>query len=192
MKLFLKAERCYSEKCAFDRRPYPSGQHGQRRSKLTEYGLRLREKQKVRRVYGVLERQFRRYFEMAENTKGVTGENLLNVLERRLDTACYRMGFASTRSEARQLVLHKHVLVNGKVVNIPSFLVKPGDTITIHERSRSMARIASALEAAERRGLPEWVEIDKEKFSATVKALPSRDDIALPIQEQLIVEFYSR
>src|SRR5687768_4367347 len=145
-KLFLKGDRCYTDKCAFDRRPYPSGQHGQRRIKFTEYGVRLREKQKVRRIYGVLERQFRRYFHDADRGKGVTGEALLNRLERRLDSVCYRLGFASTRSEGRQLVRHKHVAVNGRTVNIPSFLVKPGDKVEVREKSRVVARVASSLE----------------------------------------------
>ncbi len=192
MKLFLKADRCLSDKCAFDRRPYPSGQHGQRRSKYTEYGLRLREKQKVRRIYGVLERQFRRYFANADRMKGVTGENLLLLLERRLDSVCFRMGFAVTRAEARQLVRHKHVRVNGTIVNIPSYMCKPGDVITIHERSKEQKRIVASLEAIERRGIPEWVELDKGNLSGTIRALPSREEISLPIQEQLIVEFYSR
>src|SRR5690606_9380448 len=140
------------------RRPYPPGQHGQRRTKFTEYGIRLREKQKVRRIYGVLERQFRSYFEKADSTRGVTGENLLSLLERRLDSMCYRLGFAWTRSDARQLVRHKHVQVNGKTVNIPSFLVKPGDVVSIKERSREKSRVASALEGVDRRGVPEWLE----------------------------------
>lgn len=192
MKLFLKADRCYTEKCAFDRRPYPSGQHGQRRSKPTEYGIRLREKQKVRRIYGLLEDQFRGYFETAEHMKGVTGENFLALLERRLDNVCFRLGFATTRPEARQLVRHKHVMVNGRSVNIPSFLVKPGDTITIREKSRQNPRIAPSLEGVDRRGVPEWLSVDKESMTGTVKGLPNREEITLPIQEQLIVEFYSR
>lgn len=192
LKLFLKGERCYTDKCSFDRRPYPPGQHGQRRIKFTEYGVRLREKQKVRRIYGVFERQFRKYFAEADRRKGVTGEQLLGMLERRLDSACYRMGFASTRTEARQLVRHKHVAVNGRTVDIPSFVVKPGDKVTIREKSRAMARIQMALEAAERRGVPQWLELDKGAFMATVKTMPNREEITLPIQEQLIVEFYSR
>ena len=192
LKLFLKGERCYTDKCAFDRRPYPSGQHGQRRSKATEYGVRLREKQKVRRIYGVLERQFRKYFAEADRTKGVTGEQLLGLLERRLDSVCYRAGFSATRSEGRQLVRHKHVLVNGHVVNIPSYVVRPGDKITIHEKSRGQARVASSIEAVERRGLPTWIELDKGNFEAQIKTVPNREEITLPIQEQLIVEFYSR
>ena len=191
-KLFLKGERCYTDKCAFDRRPYPPGQHGQRRTKVTEYGIRLREKQKVRRIYGVLERQFRRYFAEADRIKGVTGENLLSLLERRLDSVCYRIGFAATRSDGRQLVRHGHVKVNGKVASIPSFLVKPNDVITVHERSKEFGRLSGALEAVERRGVPEWLELDKANKTATVRSMPVREAITLPIREQLIVEFYSR
>jgi small subunit ribosomal protein S4 len=191
-KLFLKGERCYTDKCAFDRRPYPSGQHGQRRTKVTEYGIRLREKQKVRRIYGVLERQFRRYFAEADRIKGVTGENLLALLERRLDSVCYRIGFAATRSDGRQLVRHGHVKVNGKVVSIPSYLVKPNDKITVHDRSKELGRLTSSLEAVERRGVPEWLELDKGTQTATVRSMPVREAITLPIREQLIVEFYSR
>ena len=192
MKLFLKGERCYTDKCSFDRRPYPPGQHGQRRMKFTEYGIRLREKQKVRRMYGMVEKQFRRYFSEADRQKGVTGENLLSLLERRLDSIVYRLGFAATRSESRQNVLHRHIQVNGKTVNIPSYRVKPGDVISIRERSRAKTRIASAVEGAERRGIPEWLDLDKANFSGTVKTMPNREEITLPIQEQLIVEFYSR
>jgi small subunit ribosomal protein S4 len=192
MKLFLKGERCYTDKCSFDRRPYPPGQHGQRRMKFTEYGIRLREKQKVRRMYGMVEKQFRRYFTEADRQKGVTGENLLSLLERRLDSIVYRLGFGATRSEARQNVLHRHVAVNGKTVNIPSYRVKPGDVVSIRERSRAKARIVSAVEGAERRGIPEWLDLDKANFSGTVKTMPNREEITLPIQEQLIVEFYSR
>lgn len=192
MKLFLKGDRCYTEKCSFDRRPYAPGQHGQRRSKPTEYGIRLREKQKVRRIYGVLERQFRGYFEHADHIKGVTGDNLLSLLERRLDSVCYRLGLAATRAQSRQLVRHKHILVNGKVVNIPSYLVRVGDKITLHERSRDQARVLTSLEGVERRGIPEWLELNKEERAGVVKAKPNREEITLPIQEQLIVEFYSR
>lgn len=192
LKLFLKGERCYTDKCSFDRRPYPPGQHGQRRAKFTEYGIRLREKQKVRRIYGVLERQFRTYFEKADATKGVTGEQLLGLLERRLDSVAYRLGFAWTRADARQLVRHKHVQVNGRTVNIPSYLVKPGDKISIREKSKNKVRVQSALEGVDRRGVPEWLELDKETLTGTVKTMPNREEITLPIQEQLIVEFYSR
>lgn len=192
LKLFLKGERCYTDKCSFDRRPYPPGQHGQRRIKFTEYGIRLREKQKVRRIYGVLERQFRTYYQTAAGGKGVTGEALLGLLERRLDSVTYRLGFAWTRADARQLVRHKHVKVNGRTVNIPSFLVKPGDKIELREKSRQKVRVQSALEGVERRGVPEWLELDKENLAGTVKTMPNREEITLPIQEQLIVEFYSR
>jgi small subunit ribosomal protein S4 len=191
-KLFLKGDRCFTDKCAIDRRPYPPGQHGQRRTKFTEYGIRLREKQKVSRIYGILERQFRRYFKEADRTKGVTGENLLSILERRLDNACFRLGFAQTRAEARHLVRHKHVAVNGRTVNIPSFRVKPGDKVEVREASRKMARINSALDAGERRGIPSWLELNRAEFSGVVKSGPVREEITLPIQEQLIVEFYSR
>ena len=191
-KLFLKGERCFTDKCAHDRRPYPPGQHGQRRMKFTEYGLRLREKQKVRRIYGVLEKQFSRYFEKADRARGVTGENLLSLLERRLDSVIYRLGFARTRAEARQLVCHRHFLVNGKRVDIPSFIVKAGDTISLIERSQSKPLFTATFEQMDRRGVPEWLELDREKFTGTVKAMPNREEITLPIQEQLIVEYYSR
>jgi len=192
VKLFLKGDRCYTDKCAFDRRPYPPGMHGQRRSKPTEYGIRLREKQKVRHVYGLMERQFRRYFAMADAAKGVTGETLLNNLERRLDSACFRLGFGATRTDARQLVRHKHVLVNGRVVNVPSFLLRPGDKISIHERSKKLVRIEQAQATAGRREAPTWLELDAETLTGTVKTMPNREEITLPIREQMIVEFYSR
>ncbi|MFT3926324.1 MAG: 30S ribosomal protein S4 [Myxococcales bacterium] len=191
-KLFLKGDRCFTDKCAVDRRPYPPGQHGQRRTKFTEYGIRLREKQKVSRIYGILERQFRKYFKEADRGKGVTGETLLSLLERRLDNTCYRLGFAATRAEARHLVRHKHVSVNGRAVNIPSFRVKPGDKVEVREASRKMARVASALDAAEKRGIPSWLDLNRGEFAGTVKTMPVREEITLPIQEQLIVEFYSR
>jgi len=160
--------------------------------KFTEYGLRLREKQKVRRIYGVLEKQFSRYFEKADRARGVTGENLLSLLERRLDSVIYRLGFARTRAEARQLVCHRHFLVNGKRVDIPSFIVKAGDTISLIERSQSKPLFTATFEQMDRRGVPEWLELDREKFTGTVKAMPNREEITLPIQEQLIVEYYSR
>jgi small subunit ribosomal protein S4 len=188
----LKGERCYTDKCSFDRRPYPPGVHGQRRSKFTEYGIRMREKQKVRRIYGVLERQFRRYFAGADRQKGVTGENLLSILERRLDSAVYRLGIATTRTDARQLVRHKHVLVNGRPVNVPSFQLRPGDKISVREKSKALARIQASLEVAARREQPEWLEFDRVALSGTVRALPNREAITLPIQEQFVVEFYSR
>jgi small subunit ribosomal protein S4 len=191
-KLFLKGERCYTDKCSFDRRPYPPGVHGQRRAKVTEYGVRLREKQKVRRLYGLLERQYRRYFEQADREKGVTGENLLRNLERRLDSVCYRMGVAATRADARQLVRHKHVEVNGRVVDVASFQVRAGDKVSVREKSRGDVRIQAALEVAGRRERPDWLDFDQEKLTATVTTLPHREAITLPIDEQLIVEFYSR
>ena len=191
-KLFLKGDRCYTDKCAYDRRPYPPGVHGQRRNKPTEYGVRMREKQKVRRVYGILERQFRRYFAGADRAKGVTGENLINALERRLDNAVYRMGLSSTRTDARQLVRHRHIKVNGKSVNIPSYLIKPGDKITLRESSKGLKRVQAGLDTAGRREQPEWVDFDKNSLTGTVRAMPAREAVTLPIQEQLIVEFYSR
>src|SRR5689334_12820255 len=192
MKLFLKGERCYTDKCSFDRRPYPPGMHGQRRAKVTEFAVRMREKQKVRRIYGLLERQFSGYFDHADRQKGVTGSNLLNLLERRLDSAIYRLGMGATRTDARQLVRHKHVQVNGRTVNIPSFLVKPGDKITVREGSKSLVRIQAALDLSARREQPEWLEFDRDNLTGTVKMMPAREAITLPIEEQLIVEFYSR
>jgi small subunit ribosomal protein S4 len=191
-KLFLKGDRCYTDKCAFDRRPYPPGVHGQRRNKPTEYGVRMREKQKVRRVYGILERQFRRYFASADRQKGVTGENLINSLERRLDSAVFRLGLSATRTDARQLVRHKHIQVNGKSVNIPSFLLRAGDKITLREASKGLKRVQQGLETAGRREQPDWLEFDRNALIGTVRALPQREAVTLPIQEQLIVEFYSR
>lgn len=194
-KLFLKGDRCFSEKCSYDKRQYPPGQHygtGQARMKFSEYGLRLRAKQKARRIWGVLEAQFRRYFAMADQSKGVTGETLLVLLERRLDSAVYRLGFAASRAEARQLVLHGHLTVNGKRVGIPSFLVKVGDKITVREKSRTIPRIKESVEGAERRNQISWLELDKANFTGTVKTLPPREEIGLDVNEQLIVEFYSR
>jgi small subunit ribosomal protein S4 len=192
VKLFLKGERCYTDKCAIERRNYPPGQHGQARAKFSEYAIQLREKQKLRRIYGVLERQFRRYFAIAERGKGVTGESLLILLERRLDNLVYRMGFANSRSEGRQLVRHGHCVVNGKKVNIPSYLAKAGDVVTIREKSRQVARIAEALEASQRRGIPDWLEVDRQTFTGKVKALPARADLTAPINEKLVVELYSK
>jgi small subunit ribosomal protein S4 len=191
-KLFLKGDRCYTDKCAFDRRPYPPGVHGQRRNKPTEYGVRMREKQKVRRVYGILERQFRRYFASADRQKGVTGENLINSLERRLDSAVYRLGLSATRTDARQLVRHKHIQVNGKSVNIPSYLIKTGDKITLRDASKGLKRVQQGLETAGRREQPDWLDFDKNSLTGVVRQLPQREAVTLPIQEQLIVEFYSR
>jgi small subunit ribosomal protein S4 len=192
MKLFLKGERCYTDKCSFDRRPYPPGMHGQRRSKPTEYGVRMREKQKVRRIYGILERQFARYFESADRKKGVTGENLLSALERRLDSAVYRMGFGTTRNDSRQLVRHGHVNINGKPVNIPSYQLRPGDKIAIREGSKALVRVQTSLEVAGRREQPEWLDVNRDNLEATVRMLPPREALTLPIEEQMIVEFYSR
>jgi small subunit ribosomal protein S4 len=192
LKLFLKGERCYTDKCAIERRNYPPGEHGQARPKFSEYSIQLREKQKLRRIYGVLEAQFRRYFTMADRAKGVTGELLLQLLERRLDSVVYRLGFSTSRSEARQLVRHGHVQVNGRKVDVPSALVRVGDTISVRERSREIARIKDALELAQRRGIPDWLEMSPEAFSGRVKALPSRTDLTMPINEKLVVELYSK
>lgn len=191
-KLFLKGDRCYSEKCSFDRRGYPPGQHGQGRIKFSEYGIQLREKQKVKRIYGLVEKQFRLTFESAERMKGVTGNNLVSLLERRLDNVTYRLGFANSRSEARQLVRHRHFLVNGKIVNVPSFLIKKGDVVEVHEKSRSVSRIQAALEGLKRREVPQWLESDPVQFRGRVRDLPSRDDVTAQMEERLIVELYSK
>jgi len=192
MKLFLKGERCFKEKCAVERRSYAPGQHGKRRNKMQPYGLQLREKQKARRVYGILEAQFRRYFAEASRRKGVTGENLLRLLEMRLDNVVYSLGFASSRAQARQLVRHGHVQVNGRRVDLPSMQVKPGMEIALKQDMRANAFVVEALDTAQGRGVPAWLELDAENFKGRVLALPSREDIRLPIQEQLIVELYSR
>jgi small subunit ribosomal protein S4 len=192
MELFLKGERCYTDKCAIKRRNYPPGQHGQGRAKVSDYGVQLREKQKVRRIYGILEKQFRTYFDKADRMKGVTGENLLILLERRLDNLVYRLGFASSRIEARQLVKHGHFTLNGRKVNIPSILVKTGDVIELKEKSRKITRITDSLDGVVRRGIPQWLELDKDAFKGVLKSLPVREDITMPIQEQLIVELYSK
>ena len=191
-KLFLKGDRCFTPKCGIERRSYPPGQHGQGRTRFSDYGVQLREKQKVKRMYGLLERQFAQTMERATAMKGRSGENLLMLLERRLDSVVFRMGFATSRAEARQLVRHGHFLVDGRKATIPSILLKPGSKVTVRERSRKVARIAGALETLEGRSVPRWLETDKDKFEGTVKALPTREDITLPIQEQLIVELYSR
>ena len=193
MKLFLKGERCYGEKCAIDRRNVPPGQHGKgRRARLLGYGLQLREKQKVRRMYGVLERQFRRYFEKADRQKGVTGERLLQLLERRLDNVVYRLGFAASRPQARQLVRHGHFNVNGRRTNVPSFSVNGGDVIAVRPSSVKNPAIVYAMEEVKGRGIPEWLELDGEKLSGSLTTAPTREQLALPVQEQLIVELYSK
>jgi small subunit ribosomal protein S4 len=192
LKMYLKGDRCHTDKCAIERRPYPPGQHGQGRTKFSEYGVQLREKQKVKRLYGLLETQFSGYYKWASSKKGKTGENLLKFLEQRLDNATFRAGFADTRNEARQLVRHGHFQVNGRKVNIPSYQVRPGDVITVRERSRKIVRISEALEAVDRRGVAPWIELDKKAFTAKVKSEPAREDITMPIAEQLIVELYSK
>lgn len=192
LKLFLKGQRCYTDKCAIDRRQYAPGQHGQGRSKLSDYALKLREKQKVKRLYGLLERQFRKSFGQAEQSKGITGEKLLLDLECRLDNMVYRMGFCSSRAEARQLVSHGHFIVNEKKVTIPSYLLKVGDRVSLKEKSRQNPHVVESLEAVDRRGLPTWLELDKQKFEGVVKTLPTREELTLPMQEQMIVEFYSK
>lgn len=193
MKLFLKGDRCFKEKCAIERRGYPPGQHGTRRGRRTlGYGLQLREKQKVKRHYGVFERQFRLYFQEADRRKGITGENLLVMLERRLDNVVYSLGFASSRPQARQFVRHGHIQVNGKKVTIPSYQVREGDAITVAEKSRKNEFIRASVETARGRGVPEWLELDPENFMGKMVRVPNREDIKLPVQEQLIVELYSR
>lgn len=192
MELFLKGDRCFTDKCAIKRRGYPPGQHGQRRPKHSDYGVQLREKQKAKRIYGLQERQFRNYFEKAERLKGKTGDNLLILLERRLDNVVYKLGFAVTRRESRQMVRHGHFQVGGRKVNIPSFLVRPGEQIEIREKSRKMVGVNEALDAVVRKGIPPWLELDRDSFKGVVKALPTRADITEPIQEQLIVELYSK
>ena len=192
LKLFLKGERCYTEKCAIDRRNYAPGQHGQNRRKFSDYGAQLREKQKVKRLYGLLENQFRNTFKEADRQKGITGEVLLFLLERRLDNAVYRLGFANSRDEARQLVRHNHFSVNQSKVNIPSYLLKPGDVIEVREKSKKVVRIQEALEGVARRGVPQWLELDKDQMRGNVKSMPTREEITIPIQEKLIVELYSK
>ncbi len=192
IKLYLKGDRCYTEKCAFERRGYIPGQHGHRRLKRSEYALRLREKQKVKSIYGVLENQFRGYFHKAERQKGIAGENLLVLLERRLDNVVFRLGFADSRNEARQLVRHGHFILNGRKIDIPSYLVKTGDTIQLKEKSRKNIKINASLEVVSRRGIPSWLELNKEEYRGVVKDLPKREEITLPIEEQLIVELYSK
>jgi len=193
MKLFLKGDRCFSDKCAFDRRGYPPGQHGERRGrKISDYGIQLREKQKVKRMYGLTEKQFRLFFQRANRQKGITGTNLLVLLERRLDNSVYRMGFVNSRTQGRHLVRHNHFTVNGKKVNIPSYLIKPGDVVEVREKSRKIQTISDALDAVVRRGVPQWIDLEKDAFKGTVKGLPVREDLTMPIQEQLIVELYTK
>lgn len=191
-KLFLKGSRCYTEKCAVERRKYPPGQHGQGYKKLSDYGFQLREKQKVRKMYGLLERQFRRYFEKAERKKGITGEVLLQLIESRLDTIIYRMGYAPNRRSARQLIRHGHILVNGREVNLPSYEVKKGTTVEVKQSSKEIPEIVDSISKVEHRGIPSWIEIDTEKLTGKVLDIPSREELLLPIQEQLIVELYSK
>jgi small subunit ribosomal protein S4 len=192
LKLFLKGERCYTDKCAIERRNYPPGQHGQGRVKFSEYSLQLREKQKLKRMYRLLEGQFRKLFVEADRTKGITGETLMILLERRLDNMVYRLGFANSRAEARQLVRHGHFLVNGRKVDIPSALLKIGDVVTVRERSHKVVRIQEALELSQRRGVPEWLEVDRPNFTGRIRALPARADLTMPINEKLVVELYSK
>lgn len=193
IKLFLKGDRCYGDKCAFDRRGYAPGEHGQRRrGKLSDYGIQLREKQKVKRMYCLSEKQFRLIFQQADRQKGITGTNLLVLLERRLDNVVYRLGFVNSRTQGRHLVRHNHFLVNGKRVNIPSYAIKVGDEISVGEKSSKVQVIGDAMEAVVRRGVPPWLELDKDNMKGVVKSFPVRDDLTMPMQEQLIVELYSK
>jgi small subunit ribosomal protein S4 len=191
-KLFLKGEKCFTAKCAIENRPFPPGQHGQRRQRLSDYATQLREKQKLRRIYGVLEQQFRKYYKQAARIKGSTGENLLQLLEGRLDNVVYRMGFSASRSEGRQLVRHNAVSVNGKRVNIPSFQVQPSDVVTINEKARSQLRIQSALELAQQRGIADWIDVDVKKMEGVYKSRPERGELPADINEHLVVELYSK
>lgn len=191
-KLFLKGEKCYSAKCPVEKRSFPPGQHGQRRGRITDYALQLREKQKLRRIYGMLEAQFRSYYEEGDRKRGSTGENLLKLLESRLDNVVYRMGFGVSRTEARQLVRHNHITVNGTKVNIPSFSVRPNDVVAVHEKAKSHLRIQAALELAQQRGVPEWLEVDAKKMQGTFKAPPERSDLPADINENMVVELYSK
>jgi small subunit ribosomal protein S4 len=193
MKLFLKGERCYTEKCAIEKRNLPPGQHGKlRKAKMVGYGVQLREKQKVKRIYGVLENQFRRYFEMADRTRGITGETLLQLLERRFDNVIYRLGLATSRAQARQQIRHGHFLINGKKVDIPSYSMKAGDTVTLRGTSAQNVSIVHAMEEVKGRGIPEWLQFDAGQLTGRVQSLPTREQINLPVQEQLIVELYSK
>lgn len=192
MKLFLKGDRCFSDKCSFDRRGYPPGEHGQKRGKMSDYAIQLREKQKVRRIYGMAEKQFRLTFNKADRQKGVTGFNLLSLLERRLDNVVYKIGFVSSRNQGRHFVRHNHFTVNGRKMNIPSYILKQGDVIELNEKSRNIKAIADSLEAVVRRGIPKWLELDKDAFKGVIAGMPAREDVTLPIQEQLVVELYSK
>src|SRR5579863_4235540 len=192
LKLFLKGERCYSDKCAIERRNYPPGAHGQARTRFSEFAIRLREKQKVRRIYGLLEKQFAGYFASAERMAGITGENLLVLLERRLDNVVYRLGFASSLAQARQLVRHGHIAINGRTITIPSHLVNVSEVVSIAEKSRQKKVVVEAIELAQRRGVPPWMTLEREQFRGSLKALPARADLTMPISEKLIVEHYSR
>jgi small subunit ribosomal protein S4 len=192
LKLFLKGDRCFTVKCAIEKRNYPPGGHGQRRSKPSEYGLQLREKQKMKRIYGIRETQFRNYFEMAERQKGVTGENLVRLLEQRLDNVVHRLGFGASRAQARMLIGHGHILVNGRRVTIPSFLLRAGDVVEVKPASRDRETIKAALEGAKKRRLPSWLELDAASFKGTVRSLPSKEEMAIPVQEQLVVSLYSK
>jgi len=192
LKLFLKGDRCYTDKCAFDRRGYPPGEHGQGRSKFSGYGIQLREKQKVKRMYGLSEKQFRRVFKKADSQRGITGTNLLVLLERRLDNTLYRLGFVGSRTQGRIMIRHNHFIVNGKKVNIPSYILKAGDVIVVVEKSKKAQVITDALTAVDRRGVPQWLALEKDNFKGVVQNLPVREDVTMPIQEQLIVELYSK
>lgn len=192
MKLFLKGDRCFTDKCSFERRPYPPGQHGQSRLKFSEFALQLREKQKAKRYYGVGEKQFRRYFQEADRSKEVTGTALLQLMESRLDNVVYTIGFASSRKEARQMVSHGHVLVNGKKVDISSYNLKKGDVLEIGEKSKQIGRVAIAVEGVKKRTIPSWLEVDHGSLKGTVKEIPTRDEVTLPVEENMIVEYYSR
>ena len=193
VKLFLKGDRCYSDKCAFDRRGYAPGEHGQRRrGKFSDYGIQLREKQKVKRMYGLSEKQFRLFFERADRQKGITGTNLLVLLERRMDNVVYRLGFVNSRNQGRHFVRHNHFLVNGKRVNIPSYLAKIGDVIELREKSRKIQAISDSMDAVVRRGVPQWMDLEKENYKGVIKGMPAREDLTMPMQEQFIVELYSK
>ena len=192
MKLFLKGDRCYTDKCSFERRPYPPGQHGQARMKFSEFALQLREKQKVKRIYGIFEKQFRRYFRESEQARGVTGETLLLKLEKRLDNVVYLLGFANSRNEARQLVKHDHFLVNSKRVNIPSYEIRKGDVVEVVQGSRGVTRVLGAIEAVKRREIPKWLDASHDDFKGSIKDNPTREDVTFPIEEHMVVEYYSR